>query len=268
MVGLAAIAAAGSHALVVCTSITSIRQWISEALSKTTLSPDQVGEWSGQRKQLRPITFVTYHALTWADPTTEREADLLDRYPHLALFDEQGWGLIVYDEVHLLPAPVFRATARIQAVRRLGLTATLVREDNREGDIFSLVGPKRFDAPWTELESQGWIAPAVCTEVRVPLSEGNRMVYATTEPRVRHRVAASAEEKLPVLDRHIARHADEQILVIGQFVEQLRAVADRLGAPLLTGQTAQSTRDRLFGEFRQGLIPVLVVSKIANFSID
>ncbi len=162
MVGLAAIAAAGSHALVVCTSITSIRQWISEALSKTTLSPDQVGEWSGQRKQLRPITFVTYHALTWADPTTEREADLLDRYPHLALFDEQGWGLIVYDEVHLLPAPVFRATARIQAVRRLGLTATLVRDDNREGDIFSLVGPKRFDAPWTELESQGWIAPAVC----------------------------------------------------------------------------------------------------------
>ncbi len=267
VVGLAAMVATGAYTLVVCTSVSSIRQWIREAIDKTTLSADDVGEWSGQRKQLRPVTFVTYNALIWSDAEADRD-DVFARHPNLSLFDEQQWGLLVYDEVHLLPAPVFRATARIQSVRRLGLTATLVREDNREGDIFSLIGPKRFDVPWAELEQSGWIAPAVCTEVRVAMSAENRSRYATTEVKLRHRVAATATEKLDVVDALVARHFGEQVLVIGQFVEQLHAVADRLNAPLLTGKTGQAIRDRLFGEFREGTIPLLVVSKIANFAID
>jgi DNA excision repair protein ERCC-3 len=253
---------------VVCTSISSARQWIREILDKTTLTADRVGEWSGQRKQLRDVTVVTYQALTWADPSVDRDAGLLVRYPNLRLFDEEAWGLVIYDEVHLLPAPVFRATARIQSVRRLGLTATLIREDGCEGDVFSLIGPKRYDAPWKELEALGWIAPAVCTEVRVALSEEHRMDYAMAEPRFRHRLAATASEKLPVLERILHRHAEDQVLIIGQFIEQLRAVAERLDAPVLTGQTSQGTRDRHFESFRRGELRTLVVSKIANFSID
>lgn len=268
VIGLGALATASSRTLVVCTSISSARQWIREIVDKTTLTADRVGEWSGQRKQLRDVTVVTYQALTWADPAVDRDAELLERYPNLRLFDEEAWGLVVYDEVHLLPAPVFRATARIQAVRRLGLTATLIREDGCEGDVFSLIGPKRYDAPWKELEALGWIAPAVCTEVRVELSGEHRMDYAMADPRLRHRLAATATEKLPVLDRILRRHADDQVLIIGQFIDQLRAVAKRLDAPLLTGQTSQVTRDRHFDEFRRGELRTLVVSKIANFSID
>ena len=268
VVGLAAMAAAGAHTLVVCTSVSSIRQWAREALDKTTLGADQLGEWSGLRKELRPVTFVTYQALTWSDPHVAADADVYERHPHLALFGEQSWGLVIYDEVHLLPAPVFRATARIQAVRRLGLTATLVREDGREGDIFSLIGPKRFDAPWIELETQGWIAPATCTEVRVPMQPTTRADYVRLTPRQRHRFAATVDEKLPVVESIVARHRDEQILVIGQFLDQLKTIAARLGAPLLTGSTGQATRDRLFEEMRSGTLRVLVVSKVANFSID
>ena len=268
VVGLAAMAAAGSHALVVCTSVSAIRQWMRETLDKTTLSPDDLGEWSGQRKQLRPVTFVTYQSLTWTDPAAAPDVDTFERHPHLSLFSELGWGLVVYDEVHLLPAPVFRAAARVQAVRRLGLTATLVREDGREGDIFSLIGPKRYDAPWADIEAAGWIAPALCTEVRVTMAPDRRAEYATTDPKLRHRVAATTPEKLAVVESLVDRHRGEQILVIGQFVEQLRDIADLLDAPLLTGQTGQATRDRLFGEMRAGNLPVLVVSKIANFAID
>lgn len=268
VVGLAAMAAAGSHTLVVCTSVSSIRQWIRETLDKTTLGAEDLGEWSGQKKELRPVTFVTYQSLTWVDPAAAPDADLAKRHPHLSLFSELGWGLVVYDEVHLLPAPVFRAAARVQAVRRLGLTATLVREDHREGDIFSLIGPKRYDAPWAEVEAAGWIAPATCTEVRVAMSADQRAAYAMTEPKLRHRVAATAPEKVAVVERLVERHRGEQILVIGQFREQLHDLARRLGAPLLTGQTAQSTRDRMFAKLRAGSLPVLVVSKIANFSID
>ena len=227
VVGLAAMAAAGSHALVVCTSVSAIRQWMRETLDKTTLSADDLGEWSGQRKQLRPVTFVTYQSLTWTDPAAAPDVDIFDRHPHLSLFSELGWGLVVYDEVHLLPAPVFRAAARVQAVRRLGLTATLVREDGREGDIFSLIGPKRYDAPWAEIEAAGWIAPAMCTEVRVTMSPDRRAEYATTDPKLRHRVAATTPEKLAVVESLVERHRGEQILVIGQFVEQLRDIADR-----------------------------------------
>ena len=269
VVGLAAMVAAGAQALVVCTSVSSIRQWIREALDKTNLTEEQLGEWSGRRKQLRAVTFVTYQALTWSDPRAERD-DIFVRHPHLALFGEQDWGLVVYDEVHLLPAPVFRATARIQAVRRLGLTATLVREDEREGDVFSLIGPKRYDAPWTDLEAQGWIAPATCTEVRIPLGSASRSDYAVASARHRHGVAATAEEKLPIVELLVRRHLalGEQVLVIGQFVDQLRSIAELLDAPLITGQTTQRRRDVLFDEMREGTLPVLVVSKVANFSID
>lgn len=268
VIGIGAMVTASARTLIVCTSTSAVRQWITEILDKTTLVESQVGEWSGQRKQLRDVTVTTYQALTYADPSAASDADLLDRHPNLALFDSHDWGLVIYDEVHLLPAPVFRATARIQAVRRLGLTATLIREDGREGDVFSLIGPKRFDVPWKELETLGWIAPAVCTEVRVALGEEQRMAYAMAEPRQRHRVAATSEEKLAVLDDLLVQHREEQVIVIGQFVDQLKAVAERIGAPLLTGRSAQSTRDERFREFRDGLLRVLVVSKIANFSID
>ena len=268
VVGLAAVATAATHTLVVCTSVSSIRQWIRETLEKTTLAPDDLGEWSGEKKQLRSVTFVTYQSLTWADPSVAADADFFVRHPHLGLFSEVGWGLVIYDEVHLLPAPVFRAAARVQAIRRLGLTATLVREDKREGDIFSLIGPKRYEAPWGEIEAGGWIAPALCTEVRVTMAAESRAIYSSVEPKQRHRVAATAEEKIPLVERLVARHAGEQILVIGQFVEQLQAIAERLNAPLLTGQSGQSTRDKVFAALRAGTLPVVVVSKIANFSID
>jgi DNA excision repair protein ERCC-3 len=268
VVGLAAVAKTGAHTLVVCTSISSVRQWMRETLDKTTLTADDLGEWSGEIKQLRPVTFVTYQSLTWANPNAPADGDVFARHPHLDLFSQVGWGLVVYDEVHLLPAPVFRAAARVQAVRRLGLTATLVREDKREGDIFSLIGPKRFDAPWGEFEASGWIATASCTEVRVPLGTERRAEYSSAEPKNRHRIAATAPEKMPVVEALLANHPDEQVLVIGQFVEQLREIADRLGVPLLTGQTSQAVRDRHFAALRAGELRVLVVSKIANFSID
>jgi len=268
VVALAALVATGTHTLVVCTSVSSVRQWIRETLAKTSIDPDDVGEWSGERKQLRPLTFVTYQSLSWADPAAPADADVFRRHPHLDLFSQIGWGLVVYDEVHLLPAPVFRATARVQAIRRLGLTATLVREDRREGDIFALIGPKRYDVPWSEIEAQGWIAPASCTEIRVPLGAATRAVYAATEPKLRHRVAATATEKLAIAEELVARHDGEQILVIGQFLEQLEAIAARLDAPLLTGRTGQATRDKLFARMRAGELRVLVVSKVANFSID
>lgn len=268
VIGLGAIVAAGQKALVICTSVSAVRQWISEALDKTTLTEDDLGEWTGRRKQLRAVTFVTYSSLTWADPSVDRDGPLHERHPNLAVFDNEQWGLAIYDEVHLLPAPVFRATARIQAVRRLGLTATLIREDGREGDVFSLIGPKRYDSPWTDLEAQGWIAPARCVEIRVPMTDDARMAYAITPARQRHRVAATATEKLDVLEAVLTHHVEDQVLVIGQFIDQLRAIAERLGAPLLTGQSGQATRDRLFDQFRAGEIPVLVVSKIANVALD
>ncbi len=268
LVGLAALAASGSHTLIVCTSISAARQWMREILDKTTLTEDQVGEYSGDRKEIRPVTVATYQIFTWADPGTKDEHELQVRHPHLGLFDQHEWGLILYDEVHLLPAPVFRATARIQAVRRLGLTATLVREDGREADVFSLIGPKRYDAPWKELEAMGWIAPAVCTEVRVELGDEERMAYAITDPQARYRVAATSRAKLPAVDALLAQHQGDRVLVIGQFLDQLKAVAKRYGAPLVTGQTAQHAREERFEAFRRGELPLLVVSKVANFSID
>jgi DNA excision repair protein ERCC-3 len=268
VIGLGALVHAGAHTLVVATSISAARQWMRELLDKTDLDPSMIGEYSGEHKELRPVTIATYQVLTWADPKAPDDADLFERHPHLALFDRQEWGLVIYDEVHLLPAPVFRATARIQAVRRLGLTATLVREDGKEADVFSLIGPKRFDAPWRELELGGWIAPAVCTEIRVELPDGLRMEYAVAEANQRYRIAATAPQKMRVIEKLLARHADDRVMVIGQYLDQLRAVAKLLDAPLITGQTAQSVRDERFEAFRTGEIRRLVVSKVANFSID
>lgn len=268
VIGLGALATAGAHTLIIATSISAARQWIRELLDKTSATPDLVGEYSGERKDIRPVTVATYQVLTWADPSAKDDDDVDRRFPHLGLFSRTEWGLVVYDEVHLLPAPVFRATARIQAVRRLGLTATLVREDGKEGDVFSLIGAKRFDAPWKELEIQGWIAPATCTEIRVPLSEDLRMSYAVAEQSQRYRIAATAPAKLAVMQTLVERHAGEQILVIGQYLEQLKAAAKALGAPLITGQTSQKVRDERFEDFRTGAVKVLVVSKVANFSID
>jgi DNA excision repair protein ERCC-3 len=268
VIGMAAIAHSRAHTLIVATSISAARQWIRELGDKTDIDESLVGEYSGQRKDIRPITIATYQVLTWADPSMDPDADLFDRHPHLALFDRQQWGLVIYDEVHLLPAPVVRATARIQAVRRLGLTATLVREDGKEADVFSLIGPKRYDAPWKELEAQGWIAPAACTEIRVEMTDEQRMEYALTDPNKRYRVAATTPAKLEVVKQLVERHQNDQILVIGQYLDQLREVAEMLDAPIITGQTAQSVRDRRFDAFRAGELRRLVVSKVANFSID
>ncbi len=268
IIGLGALVTGGAHTLIIVTSVSSARQWRRELLDKTTLTEGQIGEYSGQRKDIRPVTIATYNVLTWADRKVDREADMFERHPHLALFDQQQWGLILYDEVHLLPAPVFRATARIQAVRRLGLTATLVREDGKEPDVFSLIGPKRYEVPWRELEGLGWIAPAHCSELRVRLGDEDRLRYALAEPSERHHIAATAPAKLAVLERLVAQHRGDRILVIGQFVDQLERVAARLDAPLITGRSSQKTRDERFEQFRAGELPVLVVSKIANFSID
>jgi DNA excision repair protein ERCC-3 len=268
VIGLAAMAQAGAHTLIVATSILAARQWIAELRGKTAVDPDLIGEYSGERKDVRPVTVATYQVLTWRDPTADDDAELEQAHPHLALFNTRQWGLVVYDEVHLLPAPVFRATAQIQAVRRLGLTATLVREDGKEPDVFSLIGPKRYDAPWRELEAQGWIAPASCTEVRVDLGEDLRMTYATASAQARYRLAACAPAKLAVLDVLVARHAADRVLVIGQYLDQLKVVAQRLNAPLVTGQTSQAVREQRFAEFKDGRCSLLVVSKVANFSID
>jgi DNA excision repair protein ERCC-3 len=261
LVGMAAMAATGTRTLILVTNTISSRQWQSELLARTTLTAADIGEYSGDRKEIRPVTVATYQILT------TRRGGL---FPHLELLSAEDWGLIIYDEVHLLPAPVFRMTADIQSRRRLGLTATLVREDGREGDVFSLIGPKRYDAPWRDIEAQGWIAPALCTEVRVTLSDEERMGYALAEPEERYRVGATAASKLAVVEALCSEAvaAGEPTLVIGQYLDQLDEVAARLGAPLITGKTPNVTRQQLYDAFRRRDEPVLVVSKVANFSID
>lgn len=247
--------------LVLTTSVTATRQWISELLDKTSLSPEQIAEYSGDLKQVREVTIATYQILTWRP---NKESD----HPHLKLFESRNWGLIIYDEVHLLPAPVFRVTAGLQARRRLGLTATLVREDGREEDVFALIGPKKADVPWKVLESQNWIATAHCTEVRLPMPEELRLDYAVAESRQQFRIAAENPAKLAVVRRLLEQHADEPVLVIGMYLDQLEKVALPLGLPVLTGTTPQRKRDELFARFKEGHIRVLAVSKVANFAVD
>jgi len=261
LVGAAAMARAQATTLILVTSTVAGRQWKRELLARTSLTEAEIGEYSGERKEIRPITIATYQVMT-----TRRKGE----YRHLDLFDTRDWGLIVYDEVHLLPAPIFRLTADLQSRRRLGLTATLIREDGREGDVFSLIGPKRYDAPWKDIESQGWIAPADCTEVRVTLTDAERMEYATAEPEDRYRVGATARSKLPVVRRLVQRHAaaGDQVLVIGAYLDQLDTLGEELAAPVIQGSTTTRERERLYEAFRQGELPTLVVSKVANFSVD
>ncbi|WP_010533785.1 DNA repair helicase XPB [Brachybacterium squillarum] len=259
LVGAGAMAAMGRTTLILVTSTVSARQWKAELLRRTTLTEDEIGEYSGTTKEIRPVTIATYQVLT---------AKRKGVHPHLELMSARDWGLIVYDEVHLLPAPVFRMTADLQARRRLGLTATLVREDGREGEVFSLIGPKRYDAPWRDIEAQGYIAPAECTEVRVSMPAEDRMAYAMAEAEDRPRLGAAHGAKVPVVRALAERHPGEPLLVIGQYLDQLEEISTELGAELITGQTPVKRRQQLFDAFRAGEIDRLVVSKVANFSID
>ena len=259
IVGAAAMAHAKATTLILVTNTVAARQWREELLRRTTLNEDEIGEYSGAKKEIRPVTIATYQVMT------KKKNGV---YSHLDLFDTHDWGLIIYDEVHLLPAPIFRFTADIQSRRRLGLTATLVREDGMEGEVFSLIGPKRFDVPWKEIEAQGYIAPAECIEVRVNLTEAERLSYATAEPEERYRYCATTRTKRNVVEKLVDLHAGEQILVIGQYIDQLDDLSETLGVPVIKGETPIKERERLFAAFRTGEVTCLVVSKVANFSID
>ncbi|SDP00246.1 DNA excision repair protein ERCC-3 [Microbacterium sp. ru370.1] len=259
LVGAGAMADTRTTTLILVTNTVSARQWRDELLRRTTLTPEEIGEYSGQVKEIKPVTIATYQILT---------AKRKGQYAHLALLDALDWGLVLYDEVHLLPAPVFKLTADLQARRRLGLTATLVREDGREGDVFSLIGPKRFDAPWKEIEAQGFISPAACYEVRIDLPADERLEYAAAADEDRYRLAATAPAKIDVTRRLVQRHPGERVLVIGQYLDQIDELAEALNAPQITGATPVPEREELFQGFRDGSIPLLVVSKVANFSVD
>ena len=259
IVGAAAMATAKTNTLILVTNTVSARQWKAELLKRTTLTEEEIGEYSGSMKEVKPVTIATYQILT-----TKRKAE----YAHLALLNANDWGLIVYDEVHLLPAPIFKMTADLQARRRLGLTATLVREDGKEGDVFSLIGPKRFDAPWKEIEAQGYIAPAACYEVRIDLPEEERMEYAISSQEDRYRIAATSKTRIPVIQKLLKKHAGEPTLIIGQYLDQIHEVSAAIKVPEITGETPVDERERLFEQFRTGEISTLVVSKVANFSVD
>jgi DNA excision repair protein ERCC-3 len=261
IVGMAAMAAIGRKTLIITTNVAAVHQWMDELADKTDLPPEMMGEYTGSAKVVRPVTVATYQILTWRP---DKESD----FPHFELFRREKWGLIIYDEVHLLPAPVFRVVAEIQAVRRLGLTATLVREDGREEDVFSLIGPKRYDVPWKDLERKGFIAEAYCREIRIPLPEHEHIRYAVAEPREKHRLSAENTAKYEAVRELVENHPDEPVLVIGQFLDQLGRIAKELAAPLITGRTPNPERERIYRDFRAGRVRVIVVSKVANFAID
>jgi len=261
IVGMAAMAQLQTSTLILTPNTVAVRQSISELVDKTSLTEDLIGEYTGLQKDIRPVTVSTYQILTYRKRGT-------DEFPHFSLFSARNWGLIIYDEVHLLPAPVFRITAEIQARRRLGLTATLVREDGMEGDVFSLIGPQKYNVPWKDLEKQGWIATATCHEIRVPMAENQRMEYALAPRRKKYSVAAHNAKKIPVLQAILAQHVGENVLVVGMYLDQLDEIASLLQAPLINGKTPVREREKLYEKFRAGEEKVLVVSKVANFSID
>ena len=261
IVGMACMDKLQTSTLVLATNVTAVRQWISEILDKTTLHADQIGEYTGKAKEIRPVTVTTYQIMTY-----RKQGEV--KFEHLDLFDRRDWGLIVYDEVHLLPAPVFQITSTIQARRRLGLTATLVREDGREDDVFALIGPKRYDVPWKALEGQGWIATARCEEIRIRMDGDLRMRYAMADRRDKFRLASENPRKLAVVRELLRRHGGDRVLILAMYVEQLKSMAAELGIPVLTGTTGQAKRDKHFKDFREGRCPVLACSKIANFSVD
>ena len=261
VIGIGAMSRIGMHTLILTTNVTALRQWKNEILDKTELTEEQIAEYSGDRKEIAPVTIATYQILTYR---RSKKSPFL----HFDLFNKHNWGLIVYDEVHLLPAPIFRAVAEIQSRRRLGLTATLVREDNKEDDVFSLIGPKKIDVPWKELERQGWIATANCVEYRLGMSADLRLEYALAETRRKYTVASTNPVKLEVIDAILEHHPDDQVLIIGQFIDQLKTIAKVLDAPLITGSVRNTQRDELYNRFRRNELRILVVSKVANFAID
>ncbi|HQH11515.1 MAG TPA: helicase-associated domain-containing protein [Candidatus Sumerlaeota bacterium] len=261
IIGIGVLTRLKQHTLILCTNITALCQWRDEILDKTDLPPSQIGEYSGEFKNIKPVTITTYQILTY-----RRKKD--EDFVHMNLFNLQSWGLIIYDEVHLLPAPVFRAVAEIQGKRRLGLTATLVREDEKEDDVFSLIGPKKFDVPWKVLERQGWIAKALCTEIRIPLPEAERLRYAVADTKSKFRIASENPAKIEAVNLLIEKHKDDNILIIGQYLDQLDILAKRFNAPIITGKTPNKDRERIYGDFKSGKLKRLIVSKVANFAID
>ena len=261
IVGIGVMNRLKTSTLIITANITALRQWIQELLDKTTLTPDQIGEYSGHKREIKPVTIATYQILVYRK---DRNQD----FPHFKLFESRNWGLIIYDEVHLLPAPVFRVTADIQARRRLGLTATLIREDGKEDEVFSLIGPKKYDVPWKVLEKQGWIAEAECFEIKLPLNDIDRVKYIMADKRDKFRISSENPLKFSLVEKIIANHRGEQILIIGQYLRQLRALKKIVNAPIITGQTPASRRDELYQKFRQGEEQILIVSKVANFAVD
>ncbi|MEW5817684.1 MAG: DNA repair helicase XPB [Spirochaetota bacterium] len=261
IVGMAVMNLLKTSTLILSTNVAAVHQWIDELVEKSSVGREDIGEYTGDKKEIKPITIATYQILTWR-PDKERD------FPHFRIFKEHNWGLIIYDEVHLLPAPVFRVTAEIQSVRRLGLTATLIREDGREDDVFALVGPKRYDVPWKELEGKGWIAEANCYEIRVDLPDNLKIPYATAEKRHKFRIAAENPLKIIIARQIIENHTEDSTLVIGQYLNQLQAIAACLQAPLITGKTPNPERERIYLDFKKGRVKVIVVSKVANFAID
>jgi DNA excision repair protein ERCC-3 len=261
VVGMTVMSLLRTNTLVLTTNVAAVHQWIEELLDKTSLEPESIAEYTGDSKSVAPVTIATYQIITWRP---DREGD----FPHFHLFRERPWGLIIYDEVHLLPAPVFRVTAELQAVRRLGLTATLIREDGAEDAVFSLVGPKRCDVPWKDLEVQGWIAEAVCTEIRLDLPENLRIPYAVASPREKYRIASENPLKEDAARQLVENHPEDQILIIGQYISQLESMARLLKAPLITGKMANPERERIYAAFKRGELRVIVVSRVANFAID
>jgi len=262
IVGMGVMSKVQTYTLILSANITALRQWRDELLDKTSIKEDEIAEYSGESKKIAPITLATYQILTYRPDKHQHY------FPHFELFHSQNWGLIIYDEVHLLPAPVFRITSDLQARRRLGLTATLIREDGKETDVFSLVGPKRYDMPWKELEAQQWLAKATCTEIRVPLCESESLDYAISSDRMRFRIASENTRKHEVVSRLLAQHSKDQVLIIGQYLNQLKKMAEELKAPLITGQTPQGEREKLYGAFREGTIRIMIVSKVGNFAVD
>ncbi len=261
MVGIGAMYRLQTSTLILAPNVIAVRQWISELLDKTTLKPEDIGEYTGDSKDVRPVTVATYQILTWRKTRSSE-------FEHFKIFEARNWGLIIYDEVHLLPAPVFRVTAAIQATRRLGLTATLVREDDKEEDVFSLIGPKRFDMPWKMLEDQGWIATAICYEIRLELPDNLRRTYAVAADRRKYRIAAENPDKINIIKEIIRYHSKDNILVIGMYLDQLELIAEEVDAPLITGKTPNDVRADLYAAFREGKQKILIVSKVANFALD
>ncbi len=261
VIGIGCMRSLQTHTLVLTTNVTAVKQWKQELLDKTTLTDDQIGLYTGDSKEIKPVTIATYQILTY-------RRSKAGPFEHFKIFEAANWGLVIYDEVHMLPAPIFRAVAELQAKRRLGLTATLVREDGKEEDVFSLIGPKRVDVPWKMLEKDGFIATAHCLEIRVPLPMDERMEYAVADQRQRFRIASENSMKMAVMDELLAGHPSDNILIIGQYLEQLRIIGERLQVPVLTGQTPEKERESLFRQFREGSLRVLIVSKVANFAID